>query len=181
MSRVLEVVAPARLGKGFRWLLASSWASNLGDGIALAAGPLLVASRTDEAFLVALAAFVQWAPPLLFGLYAGALTDRLDRRAIIVAVDLMRAVVLVLLAAAILFDVSPIALVLVAIFLLGTAEVFADNAANTLLPMLVHRATSRPATPGCRPASSPSTRWPVHRSGRPCSPRASPRRSWRRW
>jgi hypothetical protein len=45
---------------GFRWLLASSWASNLGDGIALAAGPLLVASLTHDAFLVALAATVQW-------------------------------------------------------------------------------------------------------------------------
>ena len=31
---------PRRLGTGFRWLLASSWVSNLGDGIAIAAGPL---------------------------------------------------------------------------------------------------------------------------------------------
>ena len=60
--------------------MASSWTSNLGDGIALAAGPLLVASKTDHAFLVALAALLQWAPPLLFGVWAGALTDRLDRR-----------------------------------------------------------------------------------------------------
>jgi MFS family permease len=132
-------LAPTRLGPGFRWLLASSWVSNLGDGIALAAGPLLVASRTDQEFLVALAALVQWAPPLLFGLYAGALTDRLNRRAIIITVDLMRACVLVLLAAAILVDTAPIAMVLLALFLLGTAEVFADNAASTLLPMLIHR------------------------------------------
>jgi MFS family permease len=139
VSRLVETVAPARLGRGFRWLLASTWVSNLGDGIALAAGPLLVASRTDQEFLVALAAFVQWAPPLLFGLWAGALTDRLDRRAIIITVDLLRAVVLVLLATAILLDASPIGLVLLALFLLGTAEVFADNSASTLLPMLVHR------------------------------------------
>lgn len=139
MSRLVEIVVPARLGAGFRWLLASSWVSNLGDGIALAAGPLLVASQTDQEFLVALAAFVQWAPPLLFGLYAGVLTDRLDRRAIVITVDLLRAVVLVLLAAAILLDSAPIALVLLALFLLGTAEVFVDNTSSTLLPMLVHR------------------------------------------
>ena len=48
MSRLVEIVAPARLGPGFRWLLASSWIANLGDGIALAAGPLLVASQTDH-------------------------------------------------------------------------------------------------------------------------------------
>lgn len=35
--------------------MASSWTSNVGDGIALAAGPLLVASKTDHEFLVALA------------------------------------------------------------------------------------------------------------------------------
>ncbi len=139
MSRLLETVAPVRLGTGFRWLLASSWISNVGDGIALAAGPLLVASQTDQAFLVALAALLQWAPPLLFGLYAGALTDRLDRRLIVVTVDLLRCVVLVLLATAIATGAVSIALVLLAMFLLGTAEMFADNASSTLLPMLVHR------------------------------------------
>ncbi|MDX6371873.1 MAG: hypothetical protein QOD98_861 [Nocardioidaceae bacterium] len=119
--------------------MASSWTSNVGDGIALAAGPLLVASKTDHAFLVALAALLQWLPPLVFGVWAGALTDRLDRRLIIVTVDLLRACVLMLLAAAVAFDVASIALVLVAMFLLGTAEVFADNTASTLLPMLVAR------------------------------------------
>jgi predicted MFS family arabinose efflux permease len=137
VTRLVDVLAPPRLGRGFRLLLASSWTSNAGDGIALAAGPLLVASKSDQEFLVALAALLQWAPPLLFGLWAGAITDRLDRRLIIVVVDSMRVAVLVLLAAAIAVDTAPIGLVLVAMFLLGTAEVFADNATSTLLPMLV--------------------------------------------
>jgi predicted MFS family arabinose efflux permease len=139
VSRVLEIVAPRRFGTGFRWLLASSWVSNLGDGIAIAAGPLLVASMTHDPFLVALAALLQWLPPLLIGLYAGVLADRLDRRLIVVTVDLLRAAVLVLLTVAIATDVASIALVLLAMFLLGTAEVFADNTSATLLPMLVHR------------------------------------------
>jgi predicted MFS family arabinose efflux permease len=137
VTRLVDALAPPRLGRGFRLLMASSWTSNAGDGIALAAGPLLVASKTDHEFLVALAALLQWAPPLLFGLWAGAITDRLDRRLIIIVVDSLRVVVLVLLAAAIALDTAPIALVLVAMFLLGTAEVFADNTASTLLPMLV--------------------------------------------
>ena len=139
MSRLLDTIAPPRLGSGFRLLLASSWTSNIGDGIALAAGPLLVASKTDQEFLVALAALLQWLPPLVFGLWAGALTDRLDRRLIVVTVNLMRTVVLALLALAVATDVASIALVLVAMFLLGTAEVFVDNTSSTLLPMLVHR------------------------------------------
>jgi predicted MFS family arabinose efflux permease len=139
VTSLLDLVAPPRLGHDFRLLLASSWTSNVGDGIALAAGPLLVASKTDQEFLVALAALLQWAPPLLFGLWAGAITDRLDRRLIVVVVDSLRAVVLGLLAASVAFDAAPIALVLVAMFLLGTAEVFADNTSQTLLPMLVAR------------------------------------------
>jgi predicted MFS family arabinose efflux permease len=119
--------------------MASSWTSNLADGIALAAGPLLVASKTDQEFLVALAALLQWAPPLIFGVWAGALTDRLDRRLIIVTVDSLRALVVVLLAVAIAVDSAPISMVLVTMFLLGTAEVFADNTASTLVPMLVER------------------------------------------
>lgn len=139
MSRLLDTVAPASLGGGFRWLLPSSLLSNLGDGITLAAGPLLVASQTRDALLVALAALLQWLPQLLFGLYAGALSDRLDRRLIVVTVALLRAVVLAAIAASVVTGTVSIAVVLLALFLLGTAEVFADNASQTLLPMLVRR------------------------------------------
>jgi len=137
--RVAEIIAPTRLGRGFRWLLASSWTSNLGDGIAIAAGPLLVASQTDDPLLVALAALLQWLPSLLFGLFAGALSDRLDRRLIVVTVDLVRTAVLVALCVTIATDAISIVVVLGCLFLLGTAEVFADNSSSTLLPMLVHR------------------------------------------
>ncbi len=135
----MEVVVPRRLGPGFRWLLSSSWISNLGDGVALAAGPLLVASQTDSPFVVSLAALAVWLPPLLFGLFAGALTDRLDRRKIVVAVDLARAGVLVVLTTFLVTGAVSIPVVLAALFLLGTAEVFADNASSTIVPMIVAR------------------------------------------
>ena len=138
-ARVVEVVLPRRLGTGFRWLTASSWVSNLGDGLALAAGPLLVASLTDDAFPVALAALAAWLPPLVFGLGAGVLSDRVDRRLIVLTVDVVRALVLVALAAVVATGNASIPLVLGALFLLATAEVFADNTASTLLPVLVAR------------------------------------------
>ncbi|HEU4421354.1 MAG TPA: MFS transporter [Pilimelia sp.] len=139
MSRFAEALLPARLGTGYRWLLASSWVTNLGDGVAVAAGPLLVASLTDDAFLVSLAALLRWAPPLVFGLYAGVLSDRLDRRRIIIAADAVRAVVLVVLTATIVTGHVSATVALLALGLLATAEVFADNTATTLAPMLVHR------------------------------------------
>jgi MFS family permease len=130
---------PARLGTSYRWLLGSSWTSNLGDGIALAAGPLLVASLTTDAFLVSLAALLHWAPPLVFGLYAGVLSDRLNRRRIMIVADGIRTVVLSVLVVAMVTDQISVTGALLALGLLATAEVFADNTAMTLAPMLVHR------------------------------------------
>jgi MFS family permease len=139
VGKVVEVLVPARLGAGYRWLLASSWTTNLGDGVALAAGPLLVASLTDDAFLVSLAALLRWAPPLVFGLYAGVLSDRLDRRRIVMAADGIRAVVLGGLVLTMITGQVSATVALLALGLLATAEVFADNTTATLTPMLVHR------------------------------------------
>ncbi len=137
MSRVLESICPARLGRSFRWLLASSWISNIGDGIALAAGPLLVASQTNDPLLVAMAALLQRVPWLLFGLYAGVVADRHDRRLVVILADSTRAVLLVLLSLSIMTGVVNVGVVLVSMFLLGTAEAFADVTTNTLMPMIV--------------------------------------------
>lgn len=140
LRAVGEAVMPARLGIGFRWLLGSSWVSNIGDGIALAAGPLLVASQTHNAFLVALAGMASRAPWLLLGLWAGALADRLDRRRIVMIADLVRCLVIGLLCLVIATGRVNITVVLVTLFVLGIAEVFADSATSTLLPMLVDKA-----------------------------------------
>jgi MFS family permease len=125
------------MGRPFRWLVGSAWVSNLGDGIGLAAGPLLVASQTSDPLLVALAGLLQRLPWLLFGLYAGVLADRIDRRLLVVAVDLLRAATLAVLTVAVVTGRADITVVLVTMFLLGTAEVFADTAVHTLLPMVV--------------------------------------------
>jgi predicted MFS family arabinose efflux permease len=140
VSRIVDSISPPRLGTSFRWLLASSWSSNLGDGMSLAAGPLLVASETDDPLLVAAAALLQRVPWLLFGLLAGVVADRFDRRRVVVAVDLVRTVVLAVLAATVVTGTVDVTVVLVAMFLLGTAETFADVTTSTLMPMLLRPA-----------------------------------------
>jgi predicted MFS family arabinose efflux permease len=137
MSRIVEVVAPSRLGRSFRWLLGASWLVNLGDGFTTAAGPLLVASQTHSPALVASAAFLQRLPWLLFGLYAGVLADRVNRRAIVLVTNAVRAGVLVVLTGSIVTDRVDIAVVLGALFVLGVNETFGDTTTSTLMPMLV--------------------------------------------
>lgn len=138
-NRIWLTIVPRRLGTRFRWLLASAFVNNVGDGIALAAGPLLVASLTRDAFLVSMALFSQWLPALLFGVIGGVAADRFERRRMVVVVDLGRAVVLVVLVVAIVAGSVDVGLVLVALFILGTAETFADSASSTLLPSVVER------------------------------------------
>ncbi|RBY92391.1 MFS transporter [Blastococcus sp. TBT05-19] len=125
------------MGTSFRWLVGSAWVGNLGDGVALAAGPLLVASQTSDPFLVAMAGLLQRLPWLLFGLHAGVLADRVDRRLVVVVVDLVRAGVVAVLVAALLTDAVNVPVVLGAMFLFGVAEVFVDTTTATLMPMVV--------------------------------------------
>jgi len=139
MGSLLDRVAPPRLGTPFRWLLGSSWASNLGDGLALAAGPLLVASLTHDARLVAAAAAVQWIPGAVFSLYAGALADRLDRRRIIIWGNVARFVALSVMSALIANGRATIAAILVVLLAVAVVETFVDAASRTVLPMIVSK------------------------------------------
>lgn len=139
MSTLVETVFPARLGTGFRWLVGSSWVTNLGDGVLIAAGPLLVASQTRNPMLVAAAMVALQAPWLFVGLFAGALADRLDRRRVMMAANAVRGLVLAGLCVVVATGHVNIAIVLAAMLALGTAETFVDATAGTLTPMLVEK------------------------------------------
>ena len=138
-SSIVEPIAPARLGRSFRWLLSATTINNVGDGVAISAGPLLVASQTRDPLLVSMALLSEYLPVLLFGVLGGAAADRFDRVRVVVAVNLARAAVLAVLVATIVTGTVNIAVVLVALFVLGTAETFADSASSSLIPGLVAR------------------------------------------
>lgn len=140
MPSLGDLVAPRRMGPDFRWLLASSWTSNVGDGIALAASPLLIASMTSSPILVASGAILQFLPWLLIGLHAGAIADRFDRRTLIMAANAARAIVVTALIVFLITGVANIWIVLGVSFLYGLAEVFVDTAGSAMLPMVVKSA-----------------------------------------
>ena len=81
----------------------------------------------------------EYLPVLLFGLIGGVAADRFDRRRMVVDRQPGPDVVLAALVVTIATGVASIGLVLVALFILGTAETFADSATSTLLPGLVAR------------------------------------------
>jgi predicted MFS family arabinose efflux permease len=134
---IIESIAPKDLGRDFRLLLAAEILTNAGDGFTLAAGPLLVASLTQDPFLVSLAFLAQRLPVLLFALGAGVVADRWDRRRVVTAVNLGRTVVMAALAVTIVSGTVSITLVIGAVFILGATETFADVGSSSLLPRLV--------------------------------------------
>ena len=74
------VTAPSPLGAGFTRLWTSAIASNLADGLGRTAVPLIATTLTHDPALIAGVAAVTYLPWLLFGIPAGMLLDRVDRR-----------------------------------------------------------------------------------------------------
>ncbi|WP_037362629.1 MFS transporter [Amycolatopsis orientalis] len=120
-----------------RWLLASSGTSNLADGIAKVAFPLLATTLTRDPVEIAALSAVQFLPWLLFAIPAGTLVDRIDRKKAMVAANAMRALVVAAVTALLAFGSVQIWTIYVASLLVGIAETVAESAANVLPPALV--------------------------------------------
>jgi MFS family permease len=134
VSRITGGLPPA-----FSRLWAASGVSGLGDGVYMAALPLLAASLTHDPFTLSVVAATALLPWLMFGLLGGALVDRLDRRRTMFTVDAVRAVLLALPVAAAALGVLSIPLLIGVAFLLGTGQLLFDTAAQAYIPHLLDR------------------------------------------
>ena len=130
---------PSRqLGRAYWRLWTASTISNLGDGMFLVALPLLAARTTDSAFEVSLVTAFSMLPWLLVSLHAGAIVDRSDKRKLLITGDLFRGVLILTLAIIVAMDAVEIWMLWVLALCLGVAEVVFDNAAQAILPAIVH-------------------------------------------
>lgn len=135
--------------RSFRLLFSASAATNLGDGLAALAFPWLATLFTRDPMLIAFVAFAGRLPWFLFSIPAGVMTDRGDRKRLIIQADIFR-VLLTLGVISMAFNVPAVppddgGVLAISVlaglgFLLGTAEVLRDNAAQTLLPSIVDEA-----------------------------------------
>ena len=113
--------------------------SNLGDGLVSLAIPWLASLLTRDALAIAGVALATRLPWLVFSLQAGALTDRFDRRRLMIVANSLRALIVGAAAVAVFLDVMTIPLLYVVGFGLGMCEVVFDNTSQTILPGLVPR------------------------------------------
>lgn len=139
------------INRNFAKLWFAAGASNLADGIALVAFPWIASLLTRDPLLIALVAVFLRSPWFFFSLPAGVITDRFDRRKIMIGMDLVRFLVTGLLAA-IFVQYGPMQelgegstnwFLLLSLYMaslvLGICEVLRDNAGQTILPSIVAR------------------------------------------
>lgn len=129
VSRQLELL---RSAGSFRLLFGSTLVSGLGTWMAVIALTVDVWDRTGSGVWVSALLIADFLPAVAIGLLLGPLVDRLSRKRLLVAADLLRAAVFVLLP----FTVGPGQIVALA-FVAGVATGFARPAVYAGLPNLV--------------------------------------------
>jgi MFS family permease len=127
------------LSANFWRLWASSASANLADGVALIAFPLIAVGLTRSPAEIAGISVAAQVPMILFGLIAGGLADRLDRRWTMLAVQLLRVGVIGGLAVLAVAGAVSLPVLYVAAFIIGAGEAFFDTNAQSILPALVGR------------------------------------------
>ncbi|WP_405445532.1 MFS transporter [Streptomyces erythrochromogenes] len=126
--------------RDFRLLLAGAATGQFGAQVTLVALPLVAVLVLDApAFQVGLLTAAETAAFLLVGLPAGALTDRMRKRPLMIRADLVRAVAMASIPAAALGGVLTMAQLYVVALVTGVATVFFDVAHQSYLPQILPR------------------------------------------
>ncbi|RCV48590.1 MFS transporter, partial [Marinitenerispora sediminis] len=129
----------ATLRADFRRYLAARVVSVTGTLVATVALPVLVYQLSGSPAWTSAVAVTGALPYLLFGLFAGAVSDRLDRRALMVGADLLSGLALASIPAAWALDALHPLHVLAVAFVVQTLYVVFDSANFGALPRLVGR------------------------------------------
>ncbi len=121
------------------WL--ASTVSDFGTYLTTVAISVLILVTLDgSAFDQGLVNAARWAPYLLFGLVAGIWVDRFERSTVLIAGDVARGSLLVILCLAAWLDVLTIPALMAIIFAFGSVALLSDAAFQSFLPLLVPRA-----------------------------------------
>lgn len=138
-SAVADPTPRRALGRDFGKLWTAAAFSNLADGLGRTAVPLIATTLTDDPLMISIIGALAFVPWLVFGLPAGMIVDRADRRVVMAVANAIRggtAVWLALLGVA--GELSLMAL-FIGTLVFGFGETLFDNATNAVIPGVVER------------------------------------------
>lgn len=118
-----------------QWI--ASGISNVGDGMNTAAMPLLAYSLTDDSRTIALVSFASFLPWFLLALPVGVYVDRFDRRRLMVAANVVRAGLFLIVSVSAATGRLSIEMLLALLLVVGCCEVVFDSSAQAFLPAIV--------------------------------------------
>ncbi len=130
-------MGPLLRNRNFQLLWVGQSLSALGSNVSDIAYPLLVLALTRSPLKAGLVGTVYLIAQMAFRLPAGAIADRVNRRALMLASDLVRLLALGGLGAAVLLGLASWQLVLVIAFVQGTASPFHGSAQGAVLRTVV--------------------------------------------
>jgi MFS family permease len=133
---------PEPLGENrdFRTLLIGQGISAVGDAVSFTALPLLILALTGSGLAMGVVGVLQSIPDLLFGMVAGVLADRADRRRMMLLADLGRAALTALIPLSYLVHAPTIAVVFLVAAPMSVLRSLFLAAFTASLPSLVGRA-----------------------------------------
>jgi MFS family permease len=133
----MEHTRTVGLGADFWRFFAGQTVSNLGSSVTLFALPLLVYRLTGSALNLGIATAASYVPYLLFGLVIGAWVDRVDRKRLMIVVDLLRAATLATIPLLAWADRLTVEAVYAVSFVSSTLTIAFDSAQFAAIPSLV--------------------------------------------
>lgn len=127
------------LGRDFGKLWTAAAFSNLADGLGRTAVPLIATTLTRDPLAISVIAALAFVPWLVFGLPAGMIVDRFDRRVVMAAANVLRAGVALALAVLTVAGGLSIWWLFLGVLVFGLGETLFDNATNAAIPGVVGR------------------------------------------
>jgi MFS family permease len=121
----------------FRWLWIATVVSNIGTWMYSAASGWLMTGLNPSPLMVSLVQVANSLPLFLFALPAGALADMLDKRRLILALEILTTVLSAVFALLVTLHVVSPTLLLLFMFVLGTLGALETPAWQAIVPLLV--------------------------------------------
>lgn len=128
------------LGRDFAKLWSAAAFSNLADGLGRTAVPLIATTLTRDPLAISAIAALAFLPWLIFGLPAGMIVDRFDRRWIMAIANTLRGTTALALAILTVTGTLSIWSLFAGTLVFGLGETLFDNATNAVIPGVVERA-----------------------------------------
>jgi MFS family permease len=127
------------LGRDFGRLWTAAAFSNLADGLGRTAVPLIATTLTRDPLAISVIGALAFVPWLVFGIPAGMIVDRFDRRVIMAIANTIRGGVALWLAVLTATGSLDLWALFLGTLVFGLGETLFDNATNAVIPGVVTR------------------------------------------